>query len=328
MIPRRVARAFGALVTLAAVCTAAWGQTPTCPPLAAELTPEQIRQDSENARDHGFLWRVGKDRHVSFLYGTVHVAEPAWMFPGPAVRHALGQADTVVLEIDTLDEDNARRLQAAVLAPAGAPALPPPLAKRMAAQAQRACVGNALARMRPEMQAVTLVALAARTEGLDPAYSIDGYLAGFARGLRVPVVSLETPEQQIGLLTSDQPATTRRMVDDALTELERGDAVKGMVRLAHAWRDGDLNELDTYPQWCQCMNTPAQRDLQRRLVDDRNQAMAERIDALHADGHVLFVAVGSLHMIGPKGLPALLAARGFVVQRVHFPDTPEAKPGG
>jgi len=30
----------------------------------------------------------------------------------------------------------------------------------------------------------------------------------------------------------------------------------------------------------------------------------------------VFAAVGSLHMIGPKGLPALLAERGYRIERI------------
>ena len=56
----------------------------------------------------------------------------------------------------------------------------------------------------------------------------------------------------------------------------------------------------------------------KRLLDDRNPALAERIDALHAGGAPVFAAVGSLHMTGPLGLPALLAQRGFTVERVEY----------
>ena len=60
-------------------------------------------------------------------------------------------------------------------------------------------------------------------------------------------------------------------------------------------------------------------DLMEREGDahaDRNTALAARIDALHAAGQRLLVAVGALHMSGPEALPRLLAARGFEVKPV------------
>jgi uncharacterized protein len=46
--------------------------------------------------------------------------------------------------------------------------------------------------------------------------------------------------------------------------------------------------------------------------------LADSIAALHRGGERVFAAVGALHMFGPQGLPALLAARGFEVERVAF----------
>ena len=54
----------------------------------------------------------------------------------------------------------------------------------------------------------------------------------------------------------------------------------------------------------------------KRLLDDRNPASPTRIDALHAGGQRVFAAVGSLHMIGPNGLPALMGERGYRVERI------------
>jgi uncharacterized protein YbaP (TraB family) len=49
-----------------------------------------------------------------------------------------------------------------------------------------------------------------------------------------------------------------------------------------------------------------------------NPGLARNIDALHAEGKRVFAAVGSLHMVGPLGLPALLRERGYKVERVDF----------
>ena len=54
------------------------------------------------------------------------------------------------------------------------------------------------------------------------------------------------------------------------------------------------------------------------MLDERNPLMADKIDALHAGGQSVFTAVGSLHMIGPQGLPTLMAKRGYRVERVAF----------
>ena len=54
------------------------------------------------------------------------------------------------------------------------------------------------------------------------------------------------------------------------------------------------------------------------MLDDRNPAMAARIDALHSGGQTVFAAVGSLHLFGPQALPALMAQRGYRVERIAF----------
>jgi uncharacterized protein YbaP (TraB family) len=85
------------------------------------------------------------------------------------------------------------------------------------------------------------------------------------------------------------------------------------------WADGRLAELERYEDWCRCMDTERERGLMRRLLADRNPAMVERIEALHDGGKRVFAAVGSLHMVGPAGLPALFRARGYEVELIDFP---------
>jgi uncharacterized protein YbaP (TraB family) len=298
-----------------------------CPPDPQEVTAERVQAGMQAAEDHGFLWRVRKDGRVSYLYGTLHVARFEWMFPGPLVREALKDSDTVALELDLLDAGVQQRLVQAMSAQRGF-TLPEPLAERLRQRLTAECIDPAsMAKTGPELQAATLTALAGRRDGLQPAYSIDLVLAGFARGAGKRVISLETPEAQVQALELPNRDEAIAFVEDALDDLDSGRTRPFLLRLATLWARSDHDALEHYDEWCECRRTPAEQLAMQRLLDQRNPGMAEQIDRLHRSGRRVFAAVGSLHMVGPTGLPALLKQRGYTVELGRFeePETPPPK---
>jgi uncharacterized protein YbaP (TraB family) len=290
-----------------------------CPAEPPPLTADEVVAGMHDATDSGFLWRATRDGRTLYLYGTIHIAKRDWMFPGPRVMAALRESSDIALELDPTDPQIIGRLQRALARGPGTPELPPALAARLQVQAAAACMAPAaLAEMRPEMQAVTLEVMSGRRLGLHPAYGIDVFVAQLGRQLRKSMHSIETPESQVALLVSDDPRKTARNVSEVLEELESGSGPRVLDRLAGDWRRGDLEDLSGYRQWCECLETPEQRADFVKLVDERNPVMVRRIAEWHAQGRSLFVAVGSLHLLGPNGLPALLRARGFAVERVAY----------
>jgi uncharacterized protein YbaP (TraB family) len=297
-----------------------------CPPAATPIGPADAEAARRDDRDRGLLWRIEKDGRTSWLYGTIHAAERGWVLPGPAVREALRRADRIALEVDLMDPAVAGGLAAAVMPGPNTPPLPEPLAKRLRVQSEALCADAALARLRPEIQLMSLVGLAARTAGIDPAYGIDLFLAGLARAMDKKVVSLESAEAQIALLVSDDPAKVARTLDEGLRQLEDGQARKIIATLTRAWAEGQLETLRHYGDWCDCLKTAEDRADYARIVEGRNPALAAGIAAQHAAGHAVFAAVGVLHMVGPEGLPDLMAAKGFRVTRVpHAPQGPRQR---
>ncbi len=288
-----------------------------CPPDPVVPTKEESLRSAREAVDNGLLWKATKGGRAVYLYGTIHVAKLAWIYPGPRVLAAMRASDVVSLELDVTDPGVLDRLRRVLLRRPDSPTLAPALQARLAAQAAAACLApEALAPLRPEMQAITVEVMQGRQFGLYPAYGVDEAVAVVAGHLHKPIRALETPEMQAGLLVSDDPAKTAEAVSAIMDELEAGKSPQMLRRLAGDWERGDLADLGGYANWCECLETPQERADFVRLVDERNPLMADKIVKWHAEGKTLFVAVGSLHMIGRVGLPELLKARGFRVERV------------
>jgi len=208
------------LLPLSAACAADHKARASCPPAAQTLTAERLREGLANARDHGFLWRISKDGHASYLYGTIHAAKFEWMFPGPTIIDAIRSSDTIALELDVLNRDIQDRL-AASIGPHRTDPLPPQLVRRIEQQMAAECVDAATwSKFAPEFQIASLSVMAARRDGFDPANAADLVLAVLGRNLRKSVVSLETPEAQMQALQMPTQEETIEFVTSGLDELD------------------------------------------------------------------------------------------------------------
>ena len=311
--PVRLARQ----VLAGALCVFAFAaQAADCPP-SAIASLAKLGPGVRNGVDRGLLWRIERDGRTSWLYGTIHIGRAEWVRPGPTVQKALAQSDTLALEIDARDEATAR-----VMSQPADPALLSRMlsgerARRLDRQNADACVPpGATAKLQPILQVSALAGLVARADGLYPEFGVDETMAVSARNANKPIVALENAADQVKALTGDSEAEEAEQVDAALDELESGKLRGQMKELADVWARSDADRLTRYADWCDCLRTPAEQRLMKRLLDDRNPGLADGIERMHASGKGVFAAVGALHMIGPQGLPALMATRGFTVTPV------------
>jgi uncharacterized protein YbaP (TraB family) len=287
-----------------------------CPP-SAIASLEKPGTALRNGVDRGVLWRIERGGRTSWLYGTLHVGRGDWVRPGPTVQKALTQSDTLALELDSRDDATAQALARPADPELLARLLSGERARRLERQASEACVPpGSLSRMQPILQVTALSGLVARADGLYPEFGVDESLAVSARNSNKPIVALESAAEQLKVLTGGSEAEEAEQVDAALDELESG-KLRGQIKeLADVWARSDAARLARYADWCDCVKTPAEQRLMKRLLDDRNPNLADGIERLHASGKGVFAAVGALHMIGPQGLPTLMAARGFTVTPV------------
>lgn len=315
-------RALAGAVLLAPWASAVWAAQPeaACPPSAqSQLTPQAVKAAQRQPQDRGFLWRLERDGRTSWLYGTLHLGRAAWVVPGPQLAAALRASDTMALEIDPLDLEAMKPLFEPGDPVRRAQVLTPERLRRLQRQWQAACAEDAdgrHARLQPMLQTTVLSGQSAQRDGLYTDFAIDLVLAGYARRAGVPLVALESAQSQMDLFRADTAEEEAQQIDEALDELENGRLRQRMGELAAMWARSDWPRLQAYEQWCECLDTPAERALMRRLLDERNPGLADGIEALHARGQRVFAAVGALHMVGPTALPVLLAQRGFVLTPV------------
>ena len=131
------------------------------------------------------------------------------------------------------------------------------------------------------------------------------------------IIALESAEIQMNALLGDGKISPAEYAE-TLAQIENNTSQAMAIKLLDAWAASDLFTLQSFADWCDCMDTPKQRADLWRLNDERNPQLADNITKLHNQAVPLFVAIGSLHMIGKNGLPKLLAKRGFKVERVIF----------
>ena len=108
------------------------------------------------------------------------------------------------------------------------------------------------------------------------------------------------------------------MVEEALARTD-GDRAEfaGLVNAYVAEQDRPL--MKTFGRLVR--RKPA---LAERLLFRRNEAWIERLERWLGDGR-MFVAAGTFHMFGERGLVALLRARGYRVERVRAASSPRSQ---
>jgi uncharacterized protein YbaP (TraB family) len=292
-------------------------QAQTCPAPLQAPTAEQILQAQKMARNRGYLWKITKHQHSSYLYGTIHVGRLEWIFPGPNLVAAFSDSDVLALEIDPLDE----KIQAALVSMQQKKTrltVPPTLRQRLDKQITAACApARTVVHLSPIMQAIVISMLRGRFHGLEATYGQELALSSMAHQIGMPVISLESAEIQVRTLIPDNPQESILMLDSLLTQLESAKSDRYYLRIAEIWNMSNFPDLENYQSWCECAESEADRRFIKRMNDDRNGAIAERIETLHQQGKRVLAAVGALHMTGDQALPKLMQERGFKVERMH-----------
>jgi uncharacterized protein len=276
---------------------------------------------AEDAPQKHFLWKVTGSKGVVYLFGTIHIGKPDF-YPLPAiVEDSFKHADTLVEEIKPEATDAAlmsRWVTEHGFYP-GSDTIGNHLSettishlaiylKQKTWQEQQA-----IAKMRPSAIASMIEGEDQKRLGLDSANGLDKHFLTEAEGSHKSVEALETLASHLQLLSD----MANEVEDDFLlqTLAESQKPVSYLEMVIDAWRTGDSEKLqDLLSQ--NVRDYPQIKPLMKKLLDDRNDVMAKKIEQFLSTNKTYFVAVGSAHMVGDSGLVNQLRQMQFKVEQL------------
>lgn len=261
------------------------------------------------------LWTVSGSSNTVYLFGSVHMLPEGGFTIDGALAEALADAEKVCLEIDlgAVDEVEMQRLTLArVIDPQGRDlfTLLGADADKVKAAADAAGLPlEPLAQFEPWFAGMMLSLLTLQQHGFDIENGVERIVDAAARAAGKPMCGFETADEQLALFDEMPAAQQSEFLLQSIEEA--GDIEADTRRLLQAWREGDGDALaDLFDE-----DFAGYPELVDRLVYDRNARWTERIAELLAGEDDVLIVVGAGHLVGERGVPALLEQRGFKVDR-------------
>ena len=270
----------------------------------------------------GTLYRIDHQDHSAWLFGTIHVGQAGFYPLEPQVTRALHEADTLVIEVDIR---NTRALEKAMKDYAfyrdG-----DNLTKHVSSDTLQTLKNglreagipfDTVMTMKPWMVANMMIIHSMAQSGFPAEQGIEQFFLSVAANEKKAVRELESADYQLSLFEKLTAAQQEAYLLDTLKDLKTGAGVKKGVDLIQAWSRADGLAMEEQKRRMLAENSTSSNFIENILLKERNPGMAAGIEKLLQDRQKIFVAVGTLHLIGDNSVPALLKQRGYRVTKIY-----------
>jgi hypothetical protein len=267
-----------------------------------------------------FLWEVTGVKNRVYLYGTVHAGKAEW-YPLPsAIEKAFIDSKVLVVEADISDTVAMSKYGGSMTyAPPDnlKSHVPPEDYERFRKLLPRyRFPEDQVAQVKPFMAASLLVFAEWARNGLLVQNGVEQYLLRKAKGEAKTIVELEGIDAQMRLMDSLTEAQQQELFSGTLVALETGLAGEQINGLVAAWKRGDPDALLTIAR-AYNERVKGAPEFEEKFIWSRHDEMVRKIEGYLADSKDRhFIAVGSLHLAGPRGLVEMLRKRGYIVRQM------------
>lgn len=263
------------------------------------------------------IWRVRSGESTVYLFGSIHILPNGYPWMTRRITDAMNASDLFVFEVpigkDTIAEEREFILKYGLLPKRQSirGVLTQDEFDLYSSVMQTAGLGaRDYERYRPWLAALVLGLAYLHPDDLTALKGADDELMKFAGEHGRPSQYLESPQQQLELLTSgseaSQIAGLRRLIDT----LPRSRGIAS--ELLDAWSSGDPGRLTADLDRI-FRGSPNTQDF---LVSRRNRLWLSTIEPLLKRPGTAMITVGAAHLGGSGGLIALICGEGHRVERL------------
>ncbi len=288
-------------------------------PNAEELISSQCEPLQENhaqaeqiKHSQGLLWKISKaGAKISYLFGTIHVSDTEiTTLPAP-VSKALDESSQFAMEA-LPDMEQLTLFSQSMFFNDGT------LLSSLVDKPIYDNTKEILAAYRLGADAVSVMkpwaAFLLMNYPSDDGEPLDMVLLSLAKQNGSQVAGLETLKEQ-GALFSDLTIPEQvKLLTDTVCHYDLVEQDFYAMKALYLKRD--LSGLYNYAQRFSMENKPVYKKLMKKLIQDRNHIMSERMQAFLKKGNA-FIAIGAMHLAGKEGVLALLEKQGYSVSPVY-----------
>lgn len=266
----------------------------------------------EQKLGRGMLWKIiTPDGKTSHLFGTIHVDDPAVTNLATPVSRVFRRSLSLSLEL--LPDQETLQQSSQVMLFTGGQTLDKVVGKQLYkrsvdAMRDRGMPEAIVKQMKPWAVMMTLSVPRSSTGKF-----LDFRLYERAKQYNKKTYALESYAEQLSVFNTMSISEQVKMLRETLKELNNMPIY--FARLKQAWLARDLTKLQSLSEEQFPTDDPVNSKLMKRLLDDRNYKMYDRIQPRLKEGNA-FIAVGALHLPGKTGLIKLLRDNGHTVEAV------------
>ena len=264
---------------------------------------------------HPVLWTVHSKTATVYLFGSIHLLPANIVWHTPEIDRAMESASTFMFEAP-LDQAGRAQVTDFIREHGSLPKgttlrslLPPKtLATYEHALAAANLVPEQLDGERPWLAAIVLDVAYLQHMHYVVADGVDQQVFAYATAHGKPVRTFETPAQQLSLFMPKDEKLEVAEFDANLKDFETEESNIGAM--IDAWGAGDAKSVGRLMN----KSLDAEPGARKILIDDRNKNWIKQLDDVLAKPGITFVTVGTGHLVGAGGVPALLRKQGYKVE--------------